>query len=191
MPIDFKLPELGENITSGDIVNVLVREGDTIAANDGVVELETDKAVVEIPCPHAGKIAKIHVKKGADGKSRPSVGDGGGGSGSSGCQQPAAPSEASAAPSQPANGNRTALTPGPSPNGREGESSIAGPIPAGPAARRIARELGVDLQNDRRQRAAWPDYAGRRESRRRQTGRPLRREVAAQASRSAGRSGPR
>ena len=64
MPIDFKLPELGENITSGDIVNVLVREGQTIAANDGVVELETDKAVVEIPCPYAGKIAKIHVKKG-------------------------------------------------------------------------------------------------------------------------------
>jgi pyruvate dehydrogenase E2 component (dihydrolipoamide acetyltransferase) len=64
MPIDFKLPELGENISGGDVVNVLVREGDTIAANDGVVELETDKAVVEIPCPLAGKIVKILVKKG-------------------------------------------------------------------------------------------------------------------------------
>jgi hypothetical protein len=64
MNVEFKLPELGENITSGDVVNVLVHEGQEIAANDGVVDLETDKAVVEIPCPHAGKIGKILVKKG-------------------------------------------------------------------------------------------------------------------------------
>ena len=64
MNIEFKLPELGENIDSGDVVSVLVREGDVIAGNDGVVEVETDKAVVEIPCPHAGKIAKVHVAKG-------------------------------------------------------------------------------------------------------------------------------
>src|SRR3972149_6427788 len=64
MNIDFKLPELGENLESGDIVNVLVREGDVIAANDGVLELETDKAIVELPCPYGGKVAKIHVKKG-------------------------------------------------------------------------------------------------------------------------------
>ena len=64
MNIDFKLPELGENVHSGDVVNVLVQEGDVIAANDGVVELETDKAVVEIPCPHAGRVARLLVKKG-------------------------------------------------------------------------------------------------------------------------------
>ena len=64
MNIDFKLPELGENIHSGDVVNVLVHEGDQIKANDGVFELETDKAVVEIPCPHAGRISKLLVKKG-------------------------------------------------------------------------------------------------------------------------------
>ena len=64
MNIDFKLPELGENIESGDIVNVLVHEGDVIAINDGVLEIETDKAVVELPCPYGGKVAKIHVKKG-------------------------------------------------------------------------------------------------------------------------------
>ena len=61
MSIDFKLPELGENITSGDVVNVLVHEGDQIVGNQPVIELETDKAVVEIPCPHAGKVVKIHV----------------------------------------------------------------------------------------------------------------------------------
>ena len=48
----------------GNVVNVLVHEGDTIAANDGVIELETDKAVVEIPCPQAGRVAKLHVAKG-------------------------------------------------------------------------------------------------------------------------------
>ena len=66
MQIEFKLPELGENIENGDVVKVLVREGDgdVIAGNQGVIELETDKAVVEIPCPQAGKVAKIHVTKG-------------------------------------------------------------------------------------------------------------------------------
>jgi pyruvate dehydrogenase E2 component (dihydrolipoamide acetyltransferase) len=64
MNIEFKLPALGENITSGDVVSVLVREGDVIAANDGVIEVETDKAVLEIPCPHAGKISKVLVAKG-------------------------------------------------------------------------------------------------------------------------------
>ena len=46
------------------MVNVLVREGDVISANDPIVELETDKAVVEIPCPHAGRVVKLLVKKG-------------------------------------------------------------------------------------------------------------------------------
>jgi pyruvate dehydrogenase E2 component (dihydrolipoamide acetyltransferase) len=64
MIIEFHLPELGENITSGDLVSVLVREGDRISPNDSVVEVETEKAVVEIPCPHAGKVAKVHVTKG-------------------------------------------------------------------------------------------------------------------------------
>src|SRR5271165_2154170 len=63
MNIDFKLPELGENVHSGDVVNVLVHEGDMITANDGVVELETDKAVVEIPCVHAGRVVKLAVKR--------------------------------------------------------------------------------------------------------------------------------
>ena len=64
MNVDFKLPPLGENVAGGDVVSVLVREGDVIAANDGVMEIETDKAVVEIPCPQAGKISKVLVAKG-------------------------------------------------------------------------------------------------------------------------------
>ena len=65
MAIDFKLPDLGENIESGDVVSVLVKEGQSIDANQNVLEIETGKAVVELPCPHAGKITKLHVKKGS------------------------------------------------------------------------------------------------------------------------------
>ena len=65
MAVEFKLPDLGENIESGDIVSVLVGEGDEIQAGQNVLEIETGKAVVELPCPHAGKISKIHVSKGS------------------------------------------------------------------------------------------------------------------------------
>lgn len=62
--IEFRLPDLGENITAGDVVKVLVAPGDIIAAGQNVLELETDKAVVELPCPHAGKVVQIHVRAG-------------------------------------------------------------------------------------------------------------------------------
>lgn len=64
MAIDMKLPELGENISSGDVVSVLVAVGDEIHSDQPVVEIETDKAVVEVPCPHSGRVTAIHVKKG-------------------------------------------------------------------------------------------------------------------------------
>jgi pyruvate dehydrogenase E2 component (dihydrolipoamide acetyltransferase) len=64
MPTEFKLPNLGENIESGDVVNVLVKEGDAIKANQGVIEIETDKAVIEVPSTQAGRVSKVHVKQG-------------------------------------------------------------------------------------------------------------------------------
>jgi pyruvate dehydrogenase E2 component (dihydrolipoamide acetyltransferase) len=64
MSIEIKLPDLGEGIESGDVLSVLVNEGDTISADQGIVELETDKAVAEVPCPQAGRVTKIHVKNG-------------------------------------------------------------------------------------------------------------------------------
>lgn len=64
MPTEFKLPNLGEGIKSADIAGISVKEGDTIAPNQNVLELETDKAVVELPCPPGGKLLKIHVKQG-------------------------------------------------------------------------------------------------------------------------------
>lgn len=64
--MEFKLPELGENITSGTVTNILVKVGDTVAKNDNVLELETDKAVVEVPCSLSGTVSTILVNVGDD-----------------------------------------------------------------------------------------------------------------------------
>ena len=61
---EFKVPELGENVTGGDVLRVLVNVGDTIAKEQPVVELETDKATVEVPSSVAGKVSGIKVKPG-------------------------------------------------------------------------------------------------------------------------------
>ncbi len=64
MAIELKLPELGENIEAANVVNVMVKPGDTVTKDQAVLELETEKAVVELPCPYAGRIEKINVKVG-------------------------------------------------------------------------------------------------------------------------------
>lgn len=61
---DFKLPDLGEGIHEGQVVNVLVKEGDTIAEYQPMLEVETDKAAVEIPSPKSGIVAKVNVQPG-------------------------------------------------------------------------------------------------------------------------------
>jgi len=128
---------------------VLVREGDVIEGNQGVVELETDKAVIEVPCPHAGKVEKILVGKGdtvkvgqvlltIDGaaEAEPQA---------PADQEPPAKEKAPAKKSEPAKKSApaesapVATPPSPAP------AAEGGPIPAGPAARRLAREMGVDL----------------------------------------------
>src|SRR5260370_18353372 len=64
MATEFKLPELGENIESGDLVRLMIKPGASIAEGDPVMELETDKAVVEVPSSVTGTIAEIRVKEG-------------------------------------------------------------------------------------------------------------------------------
>ncbi len=64
MPTEFKLPELGENIAAGDVVRVMVKPGDTIAKDQPVLELETDKATIEVPSSVAGTIDEVRVKPG-------------------------------------------------------------------------------------------------------------------------------
>src|ERR1700721_1054067 len=64
MPTEFKLPELGENIESGDLVRLMIKPGGSIAEGQPVMELETDKAVVEVPSSVTGTIGEIRVKEG-------------------------------------------------------------------------------------------------------------------------------
>jgi pyruvate dehydrogenase E2 component (dihydrolipoamide acetyltransferase) len=64
MATEFKLPELGENITAGDVVRVLVAAGDTVAKDQPILELETDKATIEVPSSVSGTVKDVRVKQG-------------------------------------------------------------------------------------------------------------------------------
>jgi len=64
MATEFKLPELGENINEAQVVGVMVSEGDAVEAEQDVIEVETDKAVMPVPAPAAGTIGKLSVQEG-------------------------------------------------------------------------------------------------------------------------------
>ena len=64
MATELKLPELGENVEKGDVVRVMVKAGDVIAKDQPVVELETDKATIEVPSDVEGKVVDVRVKPG-------------------------------------------------------------------------------------------------------------------------------
>ncbi|MCZ6684344.1 MAG: 2-oxo acid dehydrogenase subunit E2, partial [Planctomycetota bacterium] len=64
MSTEVKLPDLGDGIEAGDILEILVRAGDVIQKDQGIVEIETDKATLEVPSTHAGKVIAIHVNEG-------------------------------------------------------------------------------------------------------------------------------
>jgi len=133
MSQSFKLPDLGEGIHEGEVLAVPVNVGQEVKEGDIILEVETDKAAVEIPSPYTGKVEEIFVKPG----DVINVGDvmmtfsGGKEAEDNKAQkqakEPPAPAEAvTAAPQPPAR-------------------TTAGPVPASPATRRLARELGVDL----------------------------------------------
>lgn len=169
MPVDFKLPNLGEGVESGEVLSILVKEGDTIVKDQNVVELETDKATVEVPCPHAGTIAKIHVKEGdtvpiggvllsveaAAAGSAPAAKTPAPAAAPAPTAQPAAapapappkPAPAPAVAKQPAAPAATAVAakPAPAPHRQTPDEDDGTAPAAGPAIRRLARELGVDL----------------------------------------------
>ncbi len=63
-PSEFKMPELGENIDSGDLVRLMISSGDTVSQGQPVMELETDKAVVEVPSTVSGVVGEVKVKEG-------------------------------------------------------------------------------------------------------------------------------
>ncbi len=123
---DFLLPDLGEGLTEAEIDRWLVKEGDTVAEDDPLVEVITDKATAEIPSPFAGIVTKIHVPEGdvvAVGTALVTIGEARTGS--------VARGSAAAGPSSPP------------PAGRP--ESRSGSVKAMPPVRKLARELGVDI----------------------------------------------
>lgn len=127
MSREFRLPDLGEGTSEGEILKILVAEGDTVAEDQPLFEIETDKAAIEVPSPYAGRVTRIHVHEGdtvAVGAVLVTIGDG----------------EHERAEIKPERATPRAVSP-PSP-----ERSGA-PVPATPATRRRARELGIDLRS--------------------------------------------
>jgi pyruvate dehydrogenase E2 component (dihydrolipoamide acetyltransferase) len=167
MATEFKLPDLGENIASGDVVTVFVAPGDVVKPGQALLEVETDKAVIEVPCPPGGRIASVLVKKGDTvkvGQALVTIEPAGaaGSAPAAPAKQPAAPALAAAAPApvpakkaEPAPAPRAApaavtapqavAVPQTSAVEPEPVATVAAVEPAGPAVRRLARELGVDL----------------------------------------------
>ena len=173
MSIEVKLPELGDGIESGDILEVLVSPGDIVQKDQGIAEIETDKATAEVPSPYPGRVAQVHVSAGDTvqiGQLLLTLEEV--------AQQatPTAPPEprdvqqepvetAPAQPKMPAPSERKqteeAAQPTPSaaapvpptppaisaPPPAEPSQPSGRVIPAGPAIRRFAREVGVDLSN--------------------------------------------
>ena len=66
MSFEFKIPELGENIETGTVAKIIVSVGDQVKKDQSLIELETDKAVIEVPANKAGKISKILVSEGEE-----------------------------------------------------------------------------------------------------------------------------
>jgi pyruvate dehydrogenase E2 component (dihydrolipoamide acetyltransferase) len=177
VPTDFTLPELGENVTAGDVLRVLVKPGDTVAKDQPVLELETDKATIEVPSSVAGQVKEVKVKAGDKvkvGQAILSVDDGG-----AAAAAPAEPKKTEAkaaaakeaAPAQEAAAEEPAAPAEPAPRsfaGRDRAADAAAPeprkvvdinrgarqpsaapempvAPAAPSVRKMARELGVDI----------------------------------------------
>jgi pyruvate dehydrogenase E2 component (dihydrolipoamide acetyltransferase) len=128
---EFKLPDLGEGLTEGEIARWLVQEGQEIAEDDPLVEIQTDKTTVEIPSPAAGRVVRILVGEGdvvPVGTVLVVIGDG--------AHQSDDQPRAEPAPQQ------RAAAPIPSNTVLQGDG---GRVRATPLVRRLAHELGVDL----------------------------------------------
>jgi pyruvate dehydrogenase E2 component (dihydrolipoamide acetyltransferase) len=168
---EFKIPELGENVASGDVTRVLVNVGDTIARDQPVVELETDKATVEVPSSVAGVVKDIKVKRGdkvkvgavvltvdapSEGASeRSAAASAPAPAGEPSAAAAPAPAREPAAPPPAPPTGPTRVVPMPVRSSPEAPSQPAIPAklegergpaaPASPAVRRLAREIGVDV----------------------------------------------
>jgi pyruvate dehydrogenase E2 component (dihydrolipoamide acetyltransferase) len=135
---EFKLPDLGEGLTEGEIARWLVAEGQEVAEDDPLVEIQTDKTTVEIPSPAAGTVSKILAGEGdvvPVGTVIVVIGDGVSGS------EPQSPAHVEKSLDQAAAAGANLAS------GSEPQSSTRprGTVRATPLVRRIAQELGVDI----------------------------------------------
>jgi pyruvate dehydrogenase E2 component (dihydrolipoamide acetyltransferase) len=163
--VEFRLPELGENIEKGDLLKVLVAPGEVIAKDQPVIELETEKATLEVPSSVGGTVKEIHVQAGEKVKVGQLILTVQSGATSGAKKMVAhkdakatatvAPAEAAAAQA-PAPQPEPAQRPAPAPAARAeatratevGAASRPAElrlVPAAPSIRRMARELGVDI----------------------------------------------
>jgi pyruvate dehydrogenase E2 component (dihydrolipoamide acetyltransferase) len=133
MARSFKLPDLGEGVHEGEVLAVHVSVGQEVKEGDIILEVETDKAAVEIPSPFSGRVSEVLVKPGDTVK----VGDvmmifsNGEEAAALDVQKP------KKLPAEAVETGKTAVS--------EEGGEKKGPVPASPATRRLARELGVDL----------------------------------------------
>ncbi|MDG6909255.1 MAG: 2-oxo acid dehydrogenase subunit E2 [Nitrososphaerota archaeon] len=130
--MEFKLPDLGEGITEGEVIKWMIKEGDQVKEDQPIVEVMTDKVNVQIPSPRSGRVASILVKEGDVAKVGQTilVIDDGNGGGSPPQQAPAQPNPAATAAPPPA------------------QAPPLGVL-ATPATRKLARELGIDIASVR------------------------------------------
>ena len=144
--MDLKLPKLGEGADSGIVVNIMVKEGDTVAKDQTVLELENEKAVASIPSTAAGVVTKIYIKAG----DRITVGQR-----ILSLESAGAPAAAPAAPAPKPAAKKVAPAVAPEPEPEEvvdasdseevEESAENKNVAASPSIRKIARELGINL----------------------------------------------
>ena len=162
MPLEFRLPELGEGIEEAEIAEILVREGDRIEVDQPVAELETEKAVIELPAPEAGVITEVHVAAGDTVAVGAVILTIEADDASVGVEEP--PEDGSAVTTErpdpamsetpsaagviaPKAENQSDVHVAASRHGADPISSqFQPPPPASPSTRRLARQLGVDLK---------------------------------------------
>jgi pyruvate dehydrogenase E2 component (dihydrolipoamide acetyltransferase) len=139
MAFEFRLPDIGEGISEGEVVKWLVKEGDTVKEEQPIVEIMTDKATVEIASPISGTIQKRMAEEGklvGVGKVLVLIEDGSSGNGKTAPKPESKPAAPQAAVIRPSPAPAPAASP-----------SANRPFLASPATRRMAREHGVDLIN--------------------------------------------
>lgn len=153
MMTEFRLPELGENVSGGDVSRVLVKVGDGVKEGQALMELETDKAAIEVPSPVAGVIREVKVKAGSKAKvgevifvieggttaaapeiasSKPAI-----------SSEPQAPAQAPAMPVAPPAQEKA--PPAQLPPVATAVEEARPLVAAAPSVRRLAREIGVEI----------------------------------------------